>query len=146
MRLTTRGIPKHIDKKICKRAVKFYADKLFSKRLKESLDIHVAFVELSDVEYGYCNPEDDTYRNFLIEINKNLPYEEILISIAHEMGHVKQYAKRELKDYVYGDKIKFQNEIFELAKVGYWRSPWEKDARDIERKLYRAFIKSEENK
>lgn len=146
MRLTTRGIPKYIDKKICKRAIKFYAEQLLSQRLKESLEIHVEFIELTENEYAYCNAEDETHKYFLISVNKKLSAEETLLALAHEMGHVKQYAKFELKDYVYGGKIKFQNRIFEKAKVGYWRSPWEKDARKIERKLYRAFLRSEENR
>lgn len=146
MRLTSRGIPKRIDKKVCKRAIKFYAQELFSKRLIDSLHIHVEFIELSENEYGYCNSEDETNRNFLISINKNLTPELTLLALAHEMGHVKQYAKFELKDYVYGGRTKFKDRIFEKASVSYWQSPWEKDARKIERKLYRAFLKSEENK
>lgn len=145
MRLTSRGIPKKIDKKICKRAVKFYGKQLLSNRLYESLEIHLEFVELEDNEFGYCNVEDEFNKSFLISINKDLSAEHTLLVLAHEMGHVKQYAKRELKDYVYGEKIKFQNRIFEKASVSYWQSPWEKDARNIERKLYRAFLKSEEN-
>ena len=146
MRLTTRGKPKKIDKKICKRAVKFYASQLFSTRLFENLYIHLEFVEYEPHEYAYCNAEDDTNRAFLISVNNNLSPQITLISIAHEMAHVKQYAKGELKDYVHGDKVNFQGEIFEKQEVGYWRSPWEKDARDIERKLYREFLKSEKNR
>lgn len=145
MRLTSRGIPKRIDKKICKRAVKFYGKQLFSNRLYESLEIHLEFIEMDDNEYGLCNAEDETNKSFLISINKNLTAEQTLMVLAHEMGHVKQYAKHELKDYVYGERTKFQNRIFEKASVSYWQSPWEKDARKIERKLYRAFLKSEEN-
>lgn len=146
MRLTSRGIPNRIDKKICKRAVKFYAQQLLSPRLLESLEIHIEFIELPENEYAYCNAEDDSNKTFLISVNKDLTPEKTLIAIAHEMGHVKQYAKRELKDYVYGERIKFQNTIFEKASVSYWQSPWEKDARKIERKLYKAFLKSEENR
>lgn len=145
MRLTSRGIPKKIDKKICKRAVKFYGKQLLSNRLYESLEIHLEFIEMEDNEYGFCNAEDETNKSFLISINKNLTPEQTLMVLAHEMGHVKQYAKHELKDYVYGERIKFQDRIFEKASVSYWQSPWEKDARKIERKLYRAFLKSEEN-
>lgn len=145
MRLTSRGIPKKIDKKICKRAVKFYGKQLLSTRLYESLQIHLEFIEMEDNEYGFCNAEDETNKSFLISINKNLTPEQTLMVLAHEMGHVKQYAKHELKDYVYGERIKFQDRIFEKASVSYWQSPWEKDARKIERKLYRAFLKSEEN-
>ena len=145
MRLTSRGIPKKIDKKICKRAVKFYGKQLLSTRLYESLEIHLEFIDMEDNEYGFCNAEDETNKSFLISINKNLTPEQTLMVLAHEMGHVKQYAKHELKDYVYGERIKFQDRIFEKASVSYWQSPWEKDARKIERKLYRAFLKSEEN-
>ena len=61
------------------------------------------------------------------------------------MIHVKQYAKNELKDYVYNDKIRFRKEIFDKNRISYWQSPWEKEARKNEKKLYMSFIKNKEN-
>lgn len=145
MKLTSKGIPKNINKQICKKAIIFYAQKLLSKRLKESLQIHIEFIELSENEFGYCNVEDDKNKSFLISINKDLTYEKTLIYIAHEMIHVKQYAKNELKDYVYNDKIRFRKEIFDKNRISYWQSPWEKEARKNEKKLYMSFIKNKEN-
>ena len=145
MKLTSKGIPKNINKQICKKAILFYAQKLLSKRLKESLQIHIEFIELSENEFGYCNVEDDKNKSFLISINKDLTYEKTLIYIAHEMIHVKQYAKNELKDYVYNDKIRFRKEIFDKNRISYWQSPWEKEARKNEKKLYMSFIKNKEN-
>ena len=112
---------------------------------KESLQIHIEFIELSENEFGYCNVEDDKNKSFLISINKDLTYEKTLIYIAHEMIHVKQYAKNELKDYVYNDKIRFRKEIFDKNRISYWQSPWEKEARKNEKKLYMSFIKNKEN-
>jgi len=123
----------------------FYAQKLLSKRLKNSLQIHIEFIELSENEFGYCNVEDDKNKSFLISINRDLTYEKTLIYIAHEMIHVKQYAKNELKDYVYNDKIRFRKEIFDKNRISYWQSPWEKEARKNEKKLYMSFIKNKEN-
>ena len=145
MKLTSKGIPKNINKQICKKAIIFYAQKLLSKRLKESLQIHIEFIELSENEFGYCNVEDDKNKSFLISINKDLTYEKTLIYIAHEMIHVKQYAKNELKDYVYNDKIRFRKEIFDKNRISYWQSPWEKEARKNEKKLYMSFIENKEN-
>jgi len=145
MKLTSKGIPKNIDKQTCKKAMFFYAQKLLSKRLKNSLQIHIEFIELSENEFGYCNVEDDKNKSFLISINRDLTYEKTLIYIAHEMIHVKQYAKNELKDYVYNDKIRFRKEIFDKNRISYWQSPWEKEARKNEKKLYMSFIKNKEN-
>jgi hypothetical protein len=44
---------------------------------------------------GYCL-ELDTNREFEIEVDRTLSYRKMLETVAHEMVHVKQYARREL--------------------------------------------------
>lgn len=144
MRLTSKGIPNHISKSLCKKAIKFYAKYLLSVRLYETISIHVEFIKYEKHEYAYCNPEDEYNRTFLISINKNLSKEDTLRSIAHEMVHVKQYVKRELKHYTRGDKVKFLDEFFIESKTNYWIRPWEKEARALEEILYEEFVRSEE--
>ena len=53
---------------------------------------------------GYCQELEDN-RTFEIEINRKLTLRKMLETVAHEMVHVKQYARRELgHDYKWRGK------------------------------------------
>ena len=65
----------------------------------------------------------------------------MLISLAHEMVHVKQYARGELKDYLRDDVVRWKRKIFRLSEVEYWTSPWEVEAYEKDKILYEAFKK-----
>lgn len=56
---------------------------------------------------GYCL-ELDTMREFELEIDKTQPMRKLLETVAHEMVHVKQFARREMhpeKDEWYGQNL-----------------------------------------
>jgi hypothetical protein len=64
----------------------------------------------------------------------------MLIGLAHEMIHVKQYAKGELKDYLRVNKSKWKGQIIDPEEVDYWDQPWEIEAHEKEKGLYYMFI------
>ena len=70
----------------------------------------------------------------------------MLIVLAHEMVHVKQYAKGEMKDFVYGNRVKFKGSIINDNIVEYWDQPWEIEAHGKEKGLYLRFLEHEKNK
>ena len=70
-----------------------------------------------------------------IKLNKK----QTLISLAHEMVHVKQFARGELKDYLRIDAVKWKNKTYNLSKVKYWSCPWEKEAHKKDKILYESF-------
>ena len=49
---------------------------------------------------GYCL-ELDNNREFELEIDKTQPLRKLLETVAHEMVHVKQYARREMNDFAF---------------------------------------------
>ena len=63
-----------------------------------------------------------------------------LIALAHEMIHVKQYARGELKDYLRVNKSKWKGEIIDPQEVDYWDQPWEIEAHGREKELYYKFM------
>jgi hypothetical protein len=63
-----------------------------------------------------------------------------LLAIAHEMVHVKQYAKGELKDYLKEEKSKYKNDHIYFESLNYWDYPWEIEAHGRELGLYYRFI------
>jgi hypothetical protein len=144
MYIRTSGKPSKIPVKICKEAIKFYGKWLLKENIYHKITIKILFEDLSSKECAYC--ETDEYgnknRDFILTINKNLNKKQILFALAHEMVHVKQYAKGELKDYVRLDKIKWKNEVHDLNNSDYWFQPWEIEAHGMEKGLYVKYIDS----
>ena len=62
-------------------------------RMKK-LDIEIQINNLKDNAVGYCMMQDDN-RTYEIEVDKKLDIEEMIVTVCHEMVHVKQYARNE---------------------------------------------------
>ena len=94
-----------------------------------------------DQAYGYCHIVDDDLdkpREFMIELDASMkhPFDQILIWLAHEMVHLKQFVRGELFDYATG-KVQWKKRMY--GRVHYDDQPWEKEAYRLEEKLYNQF-------
>jgi hypothetical protein len=143
MLLRTTGKPKKVPIKLCKDAVKWYGKYLLGNKLYHNIEITLEFddAELNKNVYGYCdwNDKNDRARDFTITINPNLGKRNMLLVLAHEMVHVKQYAKGELKDFVRVRRVKWKGKVYNEEKLDYWECPWEIEAHGREKGLYFKF-------
>jgi hypothetical protein len=143
MLLKTSGKPKKVPIKLCKDAIKWYGRYLLGDRLYHKVEILIEFdaSELDKNVYGFCdwNDNNDRARDFTITVDPNLGKRNMLLVIAHEMVHIKQYAKGELKDYVRVNKVKWKGKVYNDAKIDYWEQPWEIEAHGREKGLYYKF-------
>ena len=141
MQIRTKGIPDNVSRSLCKESLRFYANELLGKRLTKNIKVFLVFEELPNIINALCQWSDDNHkcRSFVIIVNKKLNKKTTLISLAHEMVHVKQYARGELKDYLRNNNVKWKNRVFCLDKVEYWSSPWEKEAYKNDKLLYEKF-------
>lgn len=139
-----KGMPNNVSKEICKESVKFYGEQLLSKRLNNNIRVFVVFEKLPNPINAFCQWTDDNHvcREFLITVNKKLNKKTTLIALAHEMVHVKQFAKKELKDYLRSEKVRWKGKIFHLEKIKYWSCPWEKEAYKKDKILYEKYKQS----
>jgi hypothetical protein len=80
---------------------------------------------------GYCL-ETDNKRTFEIEIDRTLSQRKLLETLAHEMVHVKQYARRELHPV----HQTWCGKTYNPDKVSYWDLPWEIEAHGREIGLF----------
>lgn len=80
---------------------------------------------------GYCLELDDN-RTFEIEADRTLPMRKLLETVAHEMVHVKQYARREL----HPSTDTWLGKTYNPKKVSYWDLPWEIEAHGRECGLF----------
>lgn len=136
-------------KKELKEAAEFFAYKLLDPRTVRNINLTIELDKNLETQ-GMCYSEDDTKnpRNFVISIRDKIGDDDIIQTLAHEMVHVKQYAKNELYKSLRMYKGKTTlNSIWQGApwkpksrEDPYWDSPWELDAYGREIGLYRRWM------
>ena len=120
-------------------AVKFAALKLMSKRLCNSLEISVKFdksLMKNDGAVAQVEWVDNNYkaRIFEITLDRNQSAFLQILSIMHEMVHIKQYAKGELMQSLKNCKDhKWQKVWVDDSKINYYDLPWEIEAHGREK-------------
>ena len=97
---------------------------------KMNLDITVKLCNPTGA-MGYCLEEDNN-RTFELEIDKTQSLRGLLETVAHEMVHVKQYARREL----HPSKEVWMGKTYNPKKTSYWDLPWEIEAHGREVGLF----------
>lgn len=111
-----------------------------------NIEIELKLTNLREIEKcaGICEWSDDSIRPraFLIHIDNEQSLREQLRTLAHEMVHVRQYAKNELYDYQSDfAKTRFRNKIYDCLKVKYKDQPWEKEAYNLQTPILRRALK-----
>ncbi len=135
MKIKTRKFKNRELIKLIKLAAKFYADILIPKQKhKVHLDIFANDINAD----GYCTCMS-TYK-YEIEIHKDLSFEHMMITLAHEMVHLKQYTTKQLKSkFVSGTPVDTWKGT-KYRSLKYKEQPWEKEATLHEESLYQQFM------
>lgn len=105
-------------------AMNSFAKQLNIHRLKLNILVkfhHNLYVDDAKTCMGLCEAEDK--RNFIIDVAM---YGNWLATLAHEMVHVKQFARGELNYNLTTWKNK------DCSNKEYWDQPWEKEARKLQ--------------
>lgn len=143
MQIRSKGRPSKVTMSLCKRAIKFYGLKLLGESLYSKINLTLEFEDIPPKEkfIGFCSWEFENHlsRDFIITIDKSLNTKAMLLALAHEMVHLKQYAKGELKDYIKVNKCKWLGEQYDIKEIDYWEQPWEIEAYGREYGLYIKF-------
>jgi len=130
-------------RKFAKSIAEFCVAKLMPKML--NLDIEIVIKSFGkDSNYGYCCPNDfgECPREFEIEVNKAMRLRRLLETIAHEMVHVKQFAKGELYESTRLGKHRWQGQWIDNDPE-YWDRPWEIEAHGRECGLFVRWAESQ---
>jgi hypothetical protein len=133
-------------------AAGFFAQYLMGTRLVKNLDIALFVKNMDGIADGFCHPYEcgKNPRAFEISVNAKKQRHKILQILAHEMVHVKQYAKNELKS----DNplsASFAGKAYKITSSleDYLNYPWEIEAFGREQGLYlmyQIFLKQEKIK
>jgi hypothetical protein len=128
--------PRNSDK--LEEAARFFAAQLLHPRTVANLEIDIE-VERTHEMSGTCNSEDDhkSPRYFTVMLRKQR-VDEMIRVLAHEMVHVKQYAKNELSTKTRTTPGRGAATISSMwcgewwvpksKEDGYWDAPWELEA------------------
>ena len=107
-----------------------------------SLYIHVILRKLRGVD-GYCSMEDEERRTFTIEIHKLQKLRQLIMTLIHEMVHVKQFARNEMDDFHINGRHRWKSTTVQ-RNVSYYDMPWEKEAMRLQEKLTDEFWREDQ--
>lgn len=113
-------------------AVYYFINKLLPRKKNLIVDVNICNT-LIDGAVGFCEMVDK--KEYIIQLHNRGNLFDYLYFLAHEMVHVKQYAKGELNS-----KGEWKGE--DMRHVGYLSQPWEKEAFKLEIPLAKDYIKN----
>ena len=152
MNIDIAGKSKSICNAELKFAVAFFAEYLMGPRVAKNLDIALIVANMRGIADGYCHPYEAgrSPRMFELSVNSTKPRKKILEILAHEMVHVKQYAKNELRSSD-SNSASFAGKNYKLSTnlEEYFNFPWEIEAFGREHGmclLYSVYLKQEKIK
>ena len=122
-------------RRLVESAAWFYAEKLMGKRLVNTLELTINLTRnLTEKEgaEGFCIWDEwetaKTPRAFTIDLDCSLNIRNILINVAHEMVHVKQWVKGEMYEYTTPNIVRFIKTKYDMNDMDYYDYPWEIEA------------------
>lgn len=123
-------------KKLCRNAVEWFYD-TYLKRYKITLEVLHKGLKRECV-VGYCTVQDCDWRprSFLIEIQSGLNEKDYIITLLHEMQHILQHIRGDLRDK---RGIRCWKGI-DCSELDYENSPWEIEAYQKEKELFNEYI------
>ena len=148
MEVTLKGGTKN-QKKYSKSMAYFCAKKLMHKNLADNISVKIILRNTLHTEQNNLGTviwEDDSYkpRKFTMEIDTSVRLRRVLESVAHEMVHIKQFARGEMRDLMVAEKVSWLGASYHRHSMDYFDQPWEIEAHGRELGLFIRW--AEENK
>lgn len=145
MQVSVYKCPPKLSPVMATEALRFYASMLMNRQLVKNLTVKVFFKD-EGVD-GQCDSDEIARpREFNLHINPKRSVKDMLIALAHEMVHVKQYATGESRQYERMPYVtKFRGVMVNTNTMDYWDLPWEIEAFGRELGLYVRFMEHWKN-
>lgn len=123
--------------KLLRGAVEFYARHLLSAQMMRYITIDIKLSRSLAVD-GFSSPheDDEKMRHFVVELNSALAQEQQLLTLAHEMIHVRQYVTKQLS----ACGTKWMGKKYHIDS--YDDAPWEIEAFQQEQRLFEIYSRS----
>lgn len=143
MQLFVTGKSRYVNHEVIEEAARFFGEYLFKRLYKKvTIDLILSSKDMPKNVDGYCDWSDNNKkpRYFEIQLRSNMSEDNLLRTLAHEMVHVKQYAKGELTDHMCGKKSRWKDTVINVENHDYWELPWEIEAYGREKGLYNKYL------
>jgi hypothetical protein len=119
-------------------AIEFFATELFTPQMKRHIELRIRKRDLG-TWHGFVSIEDynvlNQPRSFVIELHKGDDEKEHLKTLAHELVHVRQYARNELND----EMNTWKGRKVDSDSIPYEDQPWEIEAMKLGDELYELY-------
>ena len=87
---------------------------------------------VQDIVNWFSSKYFKRFKSYTIEIDKRQKGDDFITCVLHELVHVKQYFKKELKD-INGVEMRWKGETH--IGIDYYNLPWEKEAYELQESL-----------
>jgi len=131
MEVHVKGKNDKLSSKEIKYALEIFGNVLLGKRLAKNVSIDVVNEPMNKNFCGFCEATDHGYRNhrfFEITINCRQSKSMQIRTLAHEMVHVMQFARNELKFLDKDNTYKWRGKVMRIKSEKYFSMPWEMEA------------------
>jgi hypothetical protein len=136
MRIYISGKSENVNNKELRYASKYFLNLLnVSERLKKKLKIFISFDPEEECASVMSIDDHHRPREFSLCLNPKMSKRKTLQSLAHEIVHVKQYARGELKHLLRRSEAKWLD-TYIPEDTFYFERPWEIEAFGRELGLY----------
>ena len=152
MYITIRNVPWKFRHGLIRRCCDFVLSKFCTEELKTQMEIEVVGVKdlhVKEGALGYCSVSDEHFGSgkriptwFTIELDTNLPFDELFTVLCHELVHVKQYATLQLREKYHPTYKKLWKDK-DITDRYYSHQPHEQEAYRRELKLCTQFFAHE---
>ena len=109
---------------------KLYQQKYVESMVEFCIETLMPRMRTLDISVKLCTPNKAL--GYCLELEKTQTLRRLLETVAHEMVHVKQFARREL----HPSNDEWYGKTYNPKKVSYWDLPWEIEAHGREVGLF----------
>jgi len=130
-----------LHRRIIRKAARWFGSALLSKRLLKNIELTI-YMNRTMPDKGECECLDDNVapRRFAIYLSTKQTIFCQLITLAHEIVHLKQFATNQLFDYANDNNLtRWNKSIINVNDFAYRDLPWEKEAYKLQRPLTRSY-------
>ena len=149
MYVTIRNVPWKFKHGLIRRCCDFVLSQFCTEELRTQMEIEVVGVRgMHDREgaVGYCSVSDEHFGSgkriptwFTIELDTNLPFDQLFTVLCHELVHVKQYATLQLREKYHPTYKKLWKDK-DITDRYYSHQPHEQEAYRRELRLCNQFF------
>lgn len=116
-------------------ATRFFGNFLLSRKMLPHISVEI-MMKTTIPDLGSCaiTYYNDWYkpREFEIELRRHRSLKNTLLTLAHEMVHLKQFAKCELN----AEQTRWLHSPIDTEQMSYVDYPWEQEANALEHMMY----------